>query len=182
MTDLRLHQFLFYLGHSFFIEKVLFNYWQTSIVTELFGLSFVSRQTVLVILQKTLIDPSMFGSTLFDIMRIQSERFPERRLPWIQTTLSEEVIRLGGLKMEGIFRLVIRYNCCVGYTFKLNKHTSFSHHFLWSFFKIWKCMCKGAECGIKLVCSLVCFLCYNLHKVWTHENICCVRRKVLKYS
>jgi len=37
-------------------------------------------------------------------------RFPERRLPWIQTTLSEEVLRLGGNSTEGIFRLEIQQN------------------------------------------------------------------------
>jgi len=46
----------------------------------------------------------MFGSTLEDVMVLQKERFSERRLPWIQTTLSEEVLRLNGAQTEGIFR------------------------------------------------------------------------------
>ena len=46
----------------------------------------------------------MFGSTLAEVMSLQKERYPERRLPWIQTALSEEVIRLNGAQTEGIFR------------------------------------------------------------------------------
>lgn len=55
-------------------------------------------------LQKSLIEPSMFGSTLEEIMSLQKDRFPDRWLPWIQTTLSEEVLRLNGTQTEGIFR------------------------------------------------------------------------------
>lgn len=32
-------------------------------------------------------------------------RYPHRRLPWVQTTLSEEVLRLQGTNTEGIFRV-----------------------------------------------------------------------------
>ncbi|CAH1250349.1 ARHGAP39 [Branchiostoma lanceolatum] len=49
--------------------------------------------------------PSMFGNTLDDIMNMQKQRYPERRLPWIQTTLSNEVLKLGGERTEGIFRV-----------------------------------------------------------------------------
>ncbi|KAK2724854.1 hypothetical protein QYM36_001355 [Artemia franciscana] len=49
--------------------------------------------------------PSMFGNTLEEIMSVQRERFPHRKLPWIQTTLSEEVLRLQGASTEGIFRV-----------------------------------------------------------------------------
>lgn len=55
--------------------------------------------------QKSIFQPSMFGNTLDEIMMMQSGRFPERKLPWIQTTLSEEVLRLNGACVEGIFRL-----------------------------------------------------------------------------
>ena len=48
----------------------------------------------------------MFGSTLEEIMAMQKLRYPERRLPWIQTVLSEEVLRLNGAQTEGIFRFV----------------------------------------------------------------------------
>ena len=37
-------------------------------------------------------------------MMVQRDRFPHRKLPWIQTTLSEEILRLQGAQTEGIFR------------------------------------------------------------------------------
>ena len=46
----------------------------------------------------------MFGSHLDDILLMQKERFPDRKLPWIQTVLSEEVLKLDGAQTEGIFR------------------------------------------------------------------------------
>ena len=46
----------------------------------------------------------MFGNTLEDIILMQKDRYPDRKLPWIQTTLSEEVLGLGGAQQEGIFR------------------------------------------------------------------------------
>ncbi|CAF3673591.1 unnamed protein product [Adineta steineri] len=49
--------------------------------------------------------PSMFGTTLEEVMAMQRTRYPERRLPWIQTILSEEVLRLNGAQIEGIFRV-----------------------------------------------------------------------------
>ncbi|KRX60939.1 Rho GTPase-activating protein 39 [Trichinella sp. T9] len=49
--------------------------------------------------------PSMFGNTLDEVMVIQRERFTGRKLPWIQTTLSELVLQLNGAKTEGIFRV-----------------------------------------------------------------------------
>lgn len=55
--------------------------------------------------KKSIFYPSMFGSVLVDVMLMQKDRFPERRLPWIQTTLSEEVLRLNGAQTEGIFRV-----------------------------------------------------------------------------
>jgi len=47
----------------------------------------------------------MFGATLEEVMAMQRTRFPDRRLPWIQTSLSEEVLRLNGSQTEGIFRV-----------------------------------------------------------------------------
>ncbi|XP_029448071.1 rho GTPase-activating protein 39 isoform X2 [Rhinatrema bivittatum] len=49
--------------------------------------------------------PSMFGSSLQEIMNMQKERYPERQLPWVQTRLSEEVLALNGDQTEGIFRV-----------------------------------------------------------------------------
>jgi len=40
----------------------------------------------------------------FFMNQFKNFRFPDRRLPWILTTLSDEVLRLGGNKTEGIFR------------------------------------------------------------------------------
>ncbi|XP_026146229.1 rho GTPase-activating protein 39 [Carassius auratus] len=49
--------------------------------------------------------PSMFGSSLEEVMSMQKERYPERQLPWVQTRLSEEVLSLNGDQTEGIFRV-----------------------------------------------------------------------------
>ncbi|XP_049847290.1 rho GTPase-activating protein 39 isoform X4 [Schistocerca gregaria] len=49
--------------------------------------------------------PSMFGNTLQEVMALQKDRFPHRKLPWVQTTLSEEVLKLQGAQTEGIFRV-----------------------------------------------------------------------------
>ncbi|NXA43804.1 RHG39 protein, partial [Eudromia elegans] len=50
-------------------------------------------------------NPSMFGSSLQDIIGMQKERYPDRQLPWVQTRLSEEVLALNGDQTEGIFRV-----------------------------------------------------------------------------
>ena len=47
---------------------------------------------------------SLFGTTLSEIMAIQSVKCPKLSLPWIQTTLSEAVLKLNGAKTDGIFR------------------------------------------------------------------------------
>ena len=49
--------------------------------------------------------PSMFGGTLDETMDIQRDRFPHRRLPWILTTLAEQILQLNGTNTEGIFRV-----------------------------------------------------------------------------
>jgi len=54
----------------------------------------------------------MFGNTLSEIMLMQRDRYPERRLPWIQTALSDEVLRLNGHQTEGIFRSVNELHFC----------------------------------------------------------------------
>jgi len=46
----------------------------------------------------------MFGNNLEEVMEVQKERYPQRKLPWVQTTLSEEVLRLQGAQTEGVFR------------------------------------------------------------------------------
>jgi len=59
---------------------------------------------MMLLLQYSIFHPSMFGSTLNEVMKMQAERYPGRQLPWIQTTLSEEILRLNGPQTEGIFR------------------------------------------------------------------------------
>ena len=49
--------------------------------------------------------PSMFGGTLAEAMDIQRDRFPQRKLPWILTTLVEQIMQLRGASTEGIFRV-----------------------------------------------------------------------------
>ncbi len=46
----------------------------------------------------------MFGSALEDVLLMQKDRYPDRKLPWIQVMLSEEVLQLDGAQTEGIFR------------------------------------------------------------------------------
>ncbi|KZC07879.1 Rho GTPase-activating protein 39 [Dufourea novaeangliae] len=48
---------------------------------------------------------SMFGATLSEVMALQRDRFPNRELPWIQTTLTRQVLARGGILTEGIFRV-----------------------------------------------------------------------------
>ena len=36
--------------------------------------------------------PSMFGGTLAETLDIQKDKFPNRRLPWILTTLTEQIL------------------------------------------------------------------------------------------
>lgn len=47
----------------------------------------------------------MFGGTLAESMEIQMDRFPQRRLPWILTTLADQLLQLNGASTEGIFRV-----------------------------------------------------------------------------
>lgn len=54
--------------------------------------------------------PSMFGGTLEEILDIQKDKFPTRRLPWILTTLTEQILGLNGLSTEGIFRIPADYD------------------------------------------------------------------------
>jgi len=64
--------------------------------------------SVCIVFQRTLLQPSMFGGTLNDVMDMQQERFPASQLPWIQTELSEKLLRLCGNQLtEGIFRFVL---------------------------------------------------------------------------
>lgn len=55
--------------------------------------------------QNAIFSPSMFGSSLEEVMALQKERYPDHQLPWVQTRLSEEVLGLNGDQTEGIFRV-----------------------------------------------------------------------------
>ncbi|KAJ8278211.1 hypothetical protein GJAV_G00085110 [Gymnothorax javanicus] len=55
--------------------------------------------------RNAIFSPSMFGSSLEEVMALQKERYPDRELPWVQTRLSEEVLGLNGDQTEGIFRV-----------------------------------------------------------------------------
>ncbi|MFT7809333.1 rho GTPase-activating protein 39-like [Arapaima gigas] len=55
--------------------------------------------------RSAIFSPSMFGSSLEEVMALQCERYPDRQLPWVQTRLSEEVLGLNGDQTEGIFRV-----------------------------------------------------------------------------
>uniref|UniRef100_A0A8C4PXY9 Rho GTPase-activating protein 39 n=1 Tax=Eptatretus burgeri TaxID=7764 RepID=A0A8C4PXY9_EPTBU len=55
--------------------------------------------------RETIFNPSMFGSSLQEVMQLQATRFPQRCLPWVQTTLSKKVLELRGAQTEGIFRM-----------------------------------------------------------------------------
>ena len=47
----------------------------------------------------------MFGGTLIETLDVQRERFPHLRLPWILTTMADQILRLNGTGTEGIFRV-----------------------------------------------------------------------------
>ncbi|XP_061635814.1 rho GTPase-activating protein 39 isoform X2 [Phyllopteryx taeniolatus] len=55
--------------------------------------------------RNAIFSPSMFGSSLEEVMALQRERYPDHQLPWVQTRLSEEVLGLNGDQTEGIFRV-----------------------------------------------------------------------------
>jgi len=73
----------------------------------------ISSYTVMysVVMQSSVYVLSMFGSSLTELMTLQQDHFPDRRLPWIQTMLSEEILRLNGVVTEGIFRFVFLCVC-----------------------------------------------------------------------
>lgn len=54
--------------------------------------------------RRAIVTPSLFGSSLEEVMERQSELFPDRKLPWVQVQLSQYVLALGGAQTEGIFR------------------------------------------------------------------------------
>lgn len=59
----------------------------------------------IILSKSTILQASLFGTTLEEIMSMQRKKCPNLQLPWIQTVLSEAVIRLNGARTEGIFRV-----------------------------------------------------------------------------
>ncbi|KAA0707698.1 Rho GTPase-activating protein 39 [Triplophysa tibetana] len=55
--------------------------------------------------RRAIMTPSLFGSSLEEVMERQCELFPDRKLPWVQVQLSQYVLALGGAQTEGIFRV-----------------------------------------------------------------------------
>ncbi|XP_010211111.1 PREDICTED: rho GTPase-activating protein 39-like [Tinamus guttatus] len=55
--------------------------------------------------RNAIVTPSLFGSSLEEIMLRQQDTHPGNRLPWVQTQLSQQVLALGGEQTEGIFRV-----------------------------------------------------------------------------
>ena len=47
----------------------------------------------------------IFGESIDALLKLQSRRWPNRRLPWILTTLCEAILKMGGAGIEGIFRI-----------------------------------------------------------------------------
>ncbi|XP_063000783.1 rho GTPase-activating protein 39-like isoform X2 [Elgaria multicarinata webbii] len=55
--------------------------------------------------KNAIVTPSLFGSSLEEIMLRQQDMYPDKKLPWVQTQLSRQVLELGGEQTEGIFRI-----------------------------------------------------------------------------
>ncbi|KAM6248740.1 rho GTPase-activating protein 39-like isoform 2-T2 [Porphyrio hochstetteri] len=55
--------------------------------------------------RNAIVTPSLFGSSLEEIMERQQDMYPGNKLPWVQTQLSQQVLALGGEQTEGIFRV-----------------------------------------------------------------------------
>lgn len=68
------------------------------------GLRSPSIEEVL-LAKSTILNPSLFGASLEEIMSVQRKKCPHLQLPWIQKVLSEAVLHLNGTKTEGIFRV-----------------------------------------------------------------------------
>lgn len=59
----------------------------------------------IILSKSTILQASLFGTTLDEIMSMQRKKCPNLQLPWIQTVLSEAVLKLNGARTEGIFRV-----------------------------------------------------------------------------
>ena len=52
--------------------------------------------------------PSMWGGTLQETLNIQKEKFPARRLPWILTTLTDQILGMYKIRanMQTVLNLI----------------------------------------------------------------------------
>ncbi|WKX88350.1 hypothetical protein Q1695_008192 [Nippostrongylus brasiliensis] len=50
-------------------------------------------------------NPPQFSASLSELMEMQNERYPQLRLPWIETTLIELLYESGARRTEGLFRV-----------------------------------------------------------------------------
>lgn len=57
--------------------------------------------------RKQIFQASLFGNTLREVLQLQASRWPNRRLPWPQVELSQQVLRLQGLSTEGKFTIQV---------------------------------------------------------------------------
>ena len=55
-------------------------------------------------LQDAPFNPSMFGTTLEEIMEMQEDTKKDLDIPWVVIMLTQTVLRLNGPHTEGIFR------------------------------------------------------------------------------
>ncbi|VDM38132.1 unnamed protein product [Toxocara canis] len=49
--------------------------------------------------------PPQFCAPLEELMEMQAEKYPDRRLPWVQTTLIDLILSSDGQRTEGLFRV-----------------------------------------------------------------------------
>eukprot|EP00041_Stephanoeca_diplocostata_P020374 m.454008 g.454008 ORF g.454008 m.454008 type:complete len:554 (+) comp21561_c0_seq2:567-2228(+) len=55
--------------------------------------------------QKNIFNPSMYGSTLEEVMEVQAEKKPELEIPWVVLALVNAILTKKGAQTEGIFRV-----------------------------------------------------------------------------
>ena len=58
----------------------------------------------LISLQEAPFNPSMFGTTVEEVLEMQEDIKPHLKIPWVVVILTETVLRLSGPQTEGIFR------------------------------------------------------------------------------
>ena len=67
--------------------------------------SILKTLRLLTAIQIAAFNPSVFGETLDEIMKMQASTHPTKKIPPILEFLSEAVVQLNGLQSEGLFRV-----------------------------------------------------------------------------